>query len=290
MTLSCRAQMTHRRDRQQADRGPKRRQIPAARSRRLWPTSALSVALGRTACTCLASRTTGSYSGSRTAVVQQCPRLLEHPCLSLSLSPIGRAPTVGDPYNQVFGGARGTEIRDLVHSVTVTVLEPARRRDAVRRAADGGRDVALEAPEKTSFRDRRHQNQSCPVCCLRRALSGAGRGLLPVFSLHPFRDRAQLLGDADQSAGSAPVRPIVSRAIACCQITKAERTYSVPERLGGAIVSATDPSAEAVFVAVVPSAEVTRSRWKVLTRPTEPVCLGRGRVRRRCSQRARGCS
>jgi hypothetical protein len=30
------------------------------------------------------------------------------------------------------------------------------------------------------------------------------------------------------------------------------------------------------FVAVDPSAEVTRSRWDVLTRPTEPACLGRG--------------
>jgi len=32
--------------------------------------------------------------------------------------------------------------------------------------------------------------------------------------------------------------------------------------------------AESVFVAVGPSAEVTRSRWDVLTRPAEPACLG----------------
>jgi hypothetical protein len=90
-------------------------------------------------------------------------RLLEHCRLSLSLSAIGRVATVGNPNNHVFGGSAGIEIRDLVHIVAITVLESARRHDAIRRAADGGRDISPKTPEKTSSRDRRHQRPSCPV-------------------------------------------------------------------------------------------------------------------------------
>jgi hypothetical protein len=58
--------------------------------------------------------------------------------------------------------------------------------------------------------------------------------------------------------------------------------------VGWNVVSAAR-NAESVFVAAN-SAEVTRWSWDVLAPPTAPGCLGPGRARRRCSQRARGCS
>jgi hypothetical protein len=73
-------------------------------------------------------------------------------------------------------------------------------------------------------------------------------------------------GNPGRSTGRRSCIPSGTRAIMGGQITETEGGSSVSGRLGGRR-SPRSSRAESVFVAVGPSAEVTRSGWDVLTRP-----------------------